>query len=122
MDEGRGFGGIHPVHDLHHDSLSATRKQGTSFGPGASKVSAGGMHLVGRRSRRCWTISGAMRSVFPPYFALWLSTGLRNAEVIALTWDCLRMDGGEMLRKNSRYGSVNVILSEAVGIFYASEK
>ncbi len=28
----------------------------------------------------------------------------------------------EMLRKNSRYGSVDNIINEAVGIFYASEK
>jgi hypothetical protein len=28
----------------------------------------------------------------------------------------------EMLRKNSRYGSVDLILNEAVGIFYDSEK
>ena len=28
----------------------------------------------------------------------------------------------EMLRKNSRYGSVDSIINEAVGIFYASEK
>ena len=27
----------------------------------------------------------------------------------------------EMLRKNSRYGSVDIILNEAVVIFYASE-
>ena len=28
----------------------------------------------------------------------------------------------EMLRKNSRYGSVDSLINEAVGIFYASEK
>ena len=28
----------------------------------------------------------------------------------------------EMLRKNSRYGSVDTILNEAVGMFYASKK
>ena len=28
----------------------------------------------------------------------------------------------EMLRKNSRYGSVNLILKEPVGVFYASER
>ena len=28
----------------------------------------------------------------------------------------------EMLRKNSRYGSVHLILNEAVGTFYASER
>ena len=27
----------------------------------------------------------------------------------------------EMLRKNSRYGSVDLILNEALGLFYASE-
>ncbi len=34
---------------------------------------------------------------FYPCFALWLSTGLRNAEVIGLTWDCVRLDEGEVL-------------------------
>ena len=28
----------------------------------------------------------------------------------------------KMLRKNSRYGSVDLILNEAVGVFYASER
>ena len=28
----------------------------------------------------------------------------------------------EMLRKNSRYGSVDNILNEVVGVFYASER
>ena len=28
----------------------------------------------------------------------------------------------EMLRKNSRYGSADIIVDEAVGIFYDSEK
>ena len=28
----------------------------------------------------------------------------------------------EMLRKNSRYGSVDLILNEAVGSFYTSER
>ncbi len=28
----------------------------------------------------------------------------------------------EMLKKNSRYGSVDSIINEAVGMFYASEK
>ena len=28
----------------------------------------------------------------------------------------------EMLRKNSRYGSVDLILNEATAMFYASEK
>jgi len=30
-------------------------------------------------------------------FALWLGTGLRNVEVIGLTWDCVRLDEGELL-------------------------
>ena len=34
---------------------------------------------------------------FYPCFALCLSTGLRNAEVIGLTWDCVRLDQGELL-------------------------
>ena len=34
---------------------------------------------------------------FYPCFALWLSTGLRNAELIGLTWDCVRLDEGELL-------------------------
>ena len=28
----------------------------------------------------------------------------------------------EMLRKNSRYGSLDLMLNEAVGVFYASER
>ena len=28
----------------------------------------------------------------------------------------------EMLRKSSRYGSVDLMLKEAVGVFYASER
>ena len=34
---------------------------------------------------------------FYPCFAMWLGTGLRNAEVIGLTWDCVRLDEGELL-------------------------
>ena len=34
---------------------------------------------------------------FYPCFAVWLGTGLRNAEVIGLTWDCVRLDEGELL-------------------------
>ena len=34
---------------------------------------------------------------FYPCFALWLSTGLRNAKLIGLTWDCVRLDEGELL-------------------------
>ena len=30
-------------------------------------------------------------------FALWLGTGLRNAELIGLTWDCVRLEEGELL-------------------------
>ena len=30
-------------------------------------------------------------------FAVWLSTGLRNAEVIGLTWDCVHLDAGALL-------------------------
>ena len=30
-------------------------------------------------------------------FALWLGTGLRNAELFGLTWDCVRLDEGELL-------------------------
>ena len=32
-----------------------------------------------------------------PCFALWLGTGLRNAELIGLTWDCVRLEDGELL-------------------------
>ena len=32
-----------------------------------------------------------------PIFALWLGTGLRNAELIGLTWDCVRWEEGELL-------------------------
>ena len=34
-------------------------------------------------------------------FALWLGTGLRNAELIGLTWDCVRLDEGELLISKS---------------------
>ena len=34
---------------------------------------------------------------FYPCFAMWLGKGLRNAEVIGLTWDCVRLDEGELL-------------------------
>ena len=34
---------------------------------------------------------------FYPVFALWLSTGLRNAELIGLTWDAVRLSDGELL-------------------------
>jgi integrase len=32
-----------------------------------------------------------------PAFAVWLGTGLRNAELIGLTWDCVRWEEGELL-------------------------
>ena len=32
-----------------------------------------------------------------PLFLLWLSTGLRNAEIRGLTWDCVRWDDQELL-------------------------
>jgi integrase len=32
-----------------------------------------------------------------PLFAVWLSTGLRNAEIRGLTWDCVHWDEGELL-------------------------
>ena len=34
---------------------------------------------------------------FYPLFLLWLSTGLRNAEIRGLTWDCIRWEAGEVL-------------------------
>jgi len=36
-------------------------------------------------------------SWFYPLFLLWLSTGLRNAEIRGLTWDSIRWDEGEVL-------------------------
>jgi integrase len=32
-----------------------------------------------------------------PLFAIWLNTGLRNAEIRGLTWDCIHWDEGEIL-------------------------
>jgi integrase len=32
-----------------------------------------------------------------PLFLLWLSTGLGNAEIRGLTWDCIRWEEGEVL-------------------------
>ena len=32
-----------------------------------------------------------------PIFAVWLGTGLRNSELIGLTWDCVRFEEGELL-------------------------
>ena len=32
-----------------------------------------------------------------PCFAVWLGTGLRNSELIGLTWDCVRLEEGELL-------------------------
>jgi integrase len=34
---------------------------------------------------------------FYPLFAVWLGTGLRNAEIRGLTWDCIRWEEGELL-------------------------
>ena len=34
---------------------------------------------------------------FYPVFAVWLGTGLRNAELIGLTWECVRLEEGELL-------------------------
>ena len=34
---------------------------------------------------------------FYPCFAVWLGTGLRNAELIGLTWDCVRFEERELL-------------------------
>ena len=36
-------------------------------------------------------------SWFYPLFLLWLSTGMRNAEIRGLTWDCIRWEEGEVL-------------------------
>ena len=36
-------------------------------------------------------------SWYYPLFLLWLSTGLRNAEIRGLTWDCIRWEEGELL-------------------------
>ena len=36
-------------------------------------------------------------SWFYPVFALWLGTGLRNAELIGLNWDAVRLEEGELL-------------------------
>jgi integrase len=45
-------------------------------------------------------------------YLLWLSTGLRNAEIRGLTWDCIRWEGGEVLVMKSlrrdRYSSGKV--------------
>ena len=34
---------------------------------------------------------------FYPLFSVWLSTGLRNAEIRGLTWDCVHWEEGELL-------------------------
>ena len=36
-------------------------------------------------------------SWYYPLFLLWLSTGMRNAEIRGLTWDCIRWEDGEVL-------------------------
>ena len=38
---------------------------------------------------------------FYPVFALWLGTGLRNAELIGLCWDAVRLDAGELVISRS---------------------
>jgi len=43
-----------------------------------------------------------------PLFFLWLSTGLRNGELRALTWDCIRWQEGELLiYKSLRIDALN---------------
>jgi integrase len=32
-----------------------------------------------------------------PTFAVWLGTGLRNSELIGLSWECVRLEDGELL-------------------------
>ena len=45
---------------------------------------------------------------FYPLFFLWLSTGLRNGEIRALTWDCVRWQEGELLiHKSLRVDGLN---------------
>jgi integrase len=45
---------------------------------------------------------------FYPLFFLWLSTGLRNGELRALTWDCVRWQEGELLiHKSLRIDGLN---------------
>jgi len=39
----------------------------------------------------------SMEPWYYPLFLLWLSTGLRNAEIRGLTWDCIRWEEGELL-------------------------
>ena len=34
---------------------------------------------------------------FYPLFSVWMSTGLRNAEIRGLTWDCIHSEEGELL-------------------------
>ena len=36
-------------------------------------------------------------SWYYPLFLLWLSTGMRNAEIRGLSWDCIRWEDGEVL-------------------------
>ncbi len=36
-------------------------------------------------------------SWYYPLFLLWLSTGMRNAEIRGLTWDCIRWEEGEVM-------------------------
>lgn len=44
--------------------------------------------LADRESNESW---------YYPLFLLWLSTGMRNAEIRGLTWDCIRWEDGEVL-------------------------
>jgi integrase len=45
---------------------------------------------------------------FYPLFFLWLSTGLRNGEIRALSWDCVRWQEGELLiHKSLRVDGLN---------------
>ena len=38
---------------------------------------------------------------YHPIFAVWLGTGMRNSELIGLTWDCVRLEEGEVLISKS---------------------
>ena len=94
MDGGRRACSLHPLHDLEHDQDRSTQQQG-SFGRSDQSPSAqcpGGGAEQGRvedlKVNEEW---------FYACFAVWLGTGLRNAELIGLTWDCVRLEEGELL-------------------------
>ena len=72
MDEDSGVGGIHPVHDPQHKSISATKHSGTAVGPGegTSKGSVDEEVLSREESRRYWTTSDAMSNGFTPLLCL----------------------------------------------------